>query len=588
MKRFIFTLLIVIAAAAGGWFAAHHFPAASMTPEKNSSGRKILFYQSAMHPWIKSDKPGKCTICGMDLVPVYEGDKGFDVAEGMVSLSSNSVTVINVQTAKVERRPLTRTLKVAGVIEDDDSRHRILSAYTEGRIDKLFVNYVGAEVTAGQPLATYYSPMLLTTEREYTSLLKQSGTTGFADLEKEHQQLLKASRLRLRQLGLSDQQIEALPNKLESELETEMNAPMSGTVVSRSAYEGQYIKEGDRLFEIADFSKMWFQFDAYERDLAWLSLGQTVEVTTPSVPGKVFTAKITFIDPTINDPTRSAKVRVEIPNPLIQDGGKPRRELLHRLYAEGVVKVEAPETLVIPRSAVLSPGGNPVVYVSKGGDSFEQRTIKLGRSSDDYWEVTGGLKEGESVVTTGNLLIDAQAQLNQSAHPTEHSGTNTPTAPSGKLAGAAFTETQAKAVNDFLTAADAVTSALSSDHLKAFNEGIEKLPSVVPALAKALQGTELWQPFVQKVEAAGHLTPAADLTAARIAFYPFSTATAEFALQVRAQSATGKTLKIFECPMVSKAVPGAGKTGRWLQLEGTIHNPYYGAEMIDCGTEVKP
>jgi Cu(I)/Ag(I) efflux system membrane fusion protein len=111
---------------------------------------------------------------------------------------------------------------------------------------------------------------------------------------------------------------------------------------------------------------------------------------------------------------------------------------------------------------------------------------------------------------------------------------------------------------------------------------------VVPGLTKEFAEAEAWQALVQKIEAAGHLTAAADLTAARIAFYPFSTATAEFALRVREQSGGNATLKVFECPMVSKAVPGAGKTGRWLQLEGPIHNPYYGAEMLDCGSEVKP
>src|SRR5689334_5943407 len=136
IKLLMTFLLIAILAAAGGWFAGQHWKSAGKIAAANPSGtRKILYYQSAMHPWIKSDKPGKCTICGMDLVPVYEGDKGFDVAEGLVSLNSNSINVLHVQTAEVRRQPLQRTLRVAGTIEDDDTRHRILSSYVDGRIE---------------------------------------------------------------------------------------------------------------------------------------------------------------------------------------------------------------------------------------------------------------------------------------------------------------------------------------------------------------------------------------------------------------------------------------------------------------------
>src|SRR5947208_13159469 len=170
MKTRLLALILVVAALSGGagWFAARHWPA--KPTEMPSGGRRILYYQSAMHPWIKSDKPGKCTICGMDLVPVYEGGEGFDLGEGLLTLSSNTLNVINVQTDEVRRQPLRHTLRVAGTIEDDDTRHRVLSAYVDGRIDKLFVNFVGAEVVAGQTLAAIYSPMLLNAEREYVLL----------------------------------------------------------------------------------------------------------------------------------------------------------------------------------------------------------------------------------------------------------------------------------------------------------------------------------------------------------------------------------------------------------------------------------
>ncbi|MDI1310538.1 efflux RND transporter periplasmic adaptor subunit, partial [Prosthecobacter sp.] len=199
MKNFL-TLLFIIAALGAGWFLRGNFGGTSMTAMQSASERKVLFYQSAMHPWVKSDKPGRCTICGMALTPVYEGDKGIDASGGgeVVALTQNQIQVLHVETAEAKVQPLTRTLPVAGMIDDNATRHRILSAYIDGRIDKLHVNFMGAEVTEGQPLAEFYSPTLLQSEREYRQL------TG---------ELKKNTGLRLRQMGLTPAQIEALDKK---------------------------------------------------------------------------------------------------------------------------------------------------------------------------------------------------------------------------------------------------------------------------------------------------------------------------------------------------------------------------------------
>ncbi|MFA6544126.1 MAG: efflux RND transporter periplasmic adaptor subunit [Limisphaerales bacterium] len=408
-------------AGAGGWFAANHFDGSrNHTPaaRTDSSGRKVLYYQSSMHPWVKSDKPGKCTVCGMDLVPVYEGQKGYELSAGTVSLGSNAIQAVHVQTAGVRRRPLIRTLRVAGTIDDNDAKHRRLSAYVEGRIEKLHVNFIGAEVKEGEPLATFYSPMLLNAEREYALLFRQSQMAHSYALTAEHKRLMAAAEQRLVRFGLTPAQVAKLPFKSETNHLSEILAPVTGTVVSREIYEGQFVKEGDKLFELADFFTMWFQFDLYERDFSWVRVGQEVELTVPSVPGKKFNATISFIDPNLNDMTRSARVRVELQNPLLTVQGRARRELLHKTYAEALVKLDTPEVLTLPRSAVLHTGDRAVVYVDKGAGAYEQRRVKLGRAGDELWEILDGVKEGERVVTTGNLLIDGQAQLNSQADET--------------------------------------------------------------------------------------------------------------------------------------------------------------------------
>lgn len=588
--KFIVGLIVVaVVAGFGGWFAAKRSNHAAA--DTKPGARKVIYYQSPMHPWIKADKPGRCTICGMQLEPVYEGERGFSEAEGVVMLGSNSVQVINVQTEVVTNRELARTLRVAGVIDDDDTRHRRLSSYAEGRIEKLFVNHLGAEVTEGQPLAVLYSPALLATESEYLTLLRQGAADGLSDtVRRERTRLIEAAAQRLKRLGYSETQLAALAKKDAADARTEILAPMTGTVVLRNVYEGQYVKEGDQLFEIADFKTMWFQFDAYERDLGELRVGQNVEVTSSSLPGKTLSAAIKFIDPNLNEMTRSAKVRVELENPLVDDGGRQRRLLYHRLYAEGTVKLPSVSALSVPRSAVLS-AGRPVVYVEAGPGAYEQRSVKLGRRGDDYWEVLGGVQAGERVVTTGNLLIDAQAQLNASAAGmADAPKTETSKVPDAAEAmsqkPAMTAEAQAAVAKEFFAAASELSAALAADSLAQFNERAPRAHAMIPKLIDAFGSNKPLRPTLAKFEQSGHLETARDLAAARKEFLPFSMAAAELAALLRAQSG-GPVVKVFNCPMVNRAIPGADRNGRWVQVEGPLRNPYFGSQMLDCGTEVK-
>lgn len=579
-------LLILIAglAGVGGWVASRYaMKPATATADSGTSGRKILYYQSAMHPWIKSDKPGRCTICGMELSPVFEGEMGFTAGDGLVTLSSNSVQVINVQSEPVSRRVLRRSLRFAGTIDDNDSRHRIVSAYVDGRVDSLEVNYVGAEVVAGDPLATFYSPMLLAAEREYVALGSPPASGLDATAAAAHTRVVESANARLKRFGLSDSQIAGLPSKDPNSIHSALLAPVSGTVVARSIYAGQYVKEGDKLFEIADFSTMWFLFDAYEQDLGWLKLGQRVTVTTPALPGRTYAGTIAFIDPNLKEMTRSALVRVELPNPLIETNGVKRRELYHKLYADAVVTVETPDSLTVPRSAVLSPGPSPLVYVVKGDGVYEQRKIRLGRTGDESFEVLDGLSEGERVVTQGNLLIDAQAQLNagSAAGSVPPSTTSTAAVPP-------LTPSQQEAIERLLTFTDRVTAALAADDLSTFNTHATSSHGVVAALASAFPADNAWRASIGRVLESGHLGNASDLKGARKAFHPLSQATVELVKLLRKQNIAAAQVKIFRCPMTKDAFAGAPRTAEWIQFQPAIRNPYFGAEMLDCGSEVKP
>ena len=590
-----FILVLVAAVGVGGWWLGRSSQPGSHTTHESTpsaaGARRILYYQSAMHPWIKSDKPGKCTICGMDLTPIFEGEKGVASGEGVVTLGTNTIQAIHVATATVQRAPLRRTFRFAGTIEDDDSRHRILSAYVAGRIDRLFVNYQGAEVTEGQPLAQLYSPMLLTAQREYLALKQQSG------LGDSTRALLAAAGQRLRQFGLSEAQIGALSDVAITNIHTAVSAPMTGTVVKRMVYEGQYVMEGEALFELADFSTMWFQFDAYEQDLPWLALGQEVAVATPSVTGRTFTGKIAFIDPNVRDLSRSARVRVEIPNPLVTANGREHRLLLHRLFAEANVELASEPVLLVPRTAVLMPDHRPLVYVDKGGGGYEQRAVKLGRRGNANWEVLEGLTAGEAVVTQGNLLIDAQAQLNSGGSPGHDHGASADksTAVDGQGAAGALPTAPAATLNDrqrvtlteLFTAADKLGAALAADNLTDFNAATHPLHSLVPKLSAALNGVEGWSTIAGQLNQSGHLAEAKDIAGARKGFHGFITPVTDLAALVK-QGHPEAEVRIFQCPMTKRSFDGAPANARWIQFTTETRNPYYGAAMLDCGAEVKP
>ena len=538
--------------------------AAVFLPAAEPAGRDHpTVYQCPMHPWIKSDKPGdKCTICGMALVAAPAGDNAA-ADPNLVTLTPAAASVTGVQTAAVRRAPLVRTLRVTGVIDDDDTRHRILTARVPGRVEKLFINYVGAEVRAGEPLATIYSPAMLTAQRQYVERLR-AGTTAFTASDRA------AAREHLLDLGLTEEEVVILEHTLEPTAMVNIRAPMSGTVVARHVYEGQQLNKDDseagtRLFEIGDFSSMWFMFDAYEPDLAWLRKGQTVEVTAPSLAGRVLTAPIDFIDPNLNEATRTAKVRVVLPN---QD-----RALFHKQTASGRVRLEVPDVLLAPRSAVLQHGAEPIVFLQQADRAYVARRVALGRTGDDTVEILAGLQEGDRVVTEGGLLLDGQAQLARAAI------TGDKLAPAAlkpePVAAAAADVGYAELKRLAFASADAAAT-LAADDFAAYQKQLPDLRAALRAYLAADQSAT--RGALENFK--DTLRDRADLRMARRDFEPFSTALADVARDQHLHHREG--LHVFQCPMA----PVLG-TGRWLSRTEAIRNPFFGSAMLECGEELK-
>jgi len=524
-------IAIVAFAAVAGWSVSRIWPESHAAAP--SSVRKVLFYQSPMHPWVKSDKPGQCTVCGMDLVPVYEGGKNFDhAASDMVMLPQGSPNAMGVQTVEVRMQPLVRSLRVAGMIGEDESRHGIISAPVEGRIDGLAMTGEGDKVNQRQPLATIFSRTLLNAANDYKIALEQGSPT------------LEQTKRRLEQYGLVWEQIKAIPQRQPDDIYFGILSPLTGTVVKSYVSEGQFVKEGERLFEIADFTKMWFMFTAYEQDLPLLQKGQIITITTPSLPSETLKAKVAFISPNLDETTRSSRIRVVLEN--------PDRRIKNKTYAEGVVELDTPEVITVPRSAVLWPGGTPRVYVEKGTGAYQRREVKLGRPGDTCWEVLDGLKEGERVVLTGNMLIDGQAQLDAMVMAA-------PTMPVIEIS---------PEVKAYLTTVASLSEALAKDDPVAANAALAKIPPAPDNLVKTPAPA-----------------PNSDFKELRKAFLPWSQEIATLAAGMKQQF---PELKIFRCPMTNDLWPGAPADAKWIQLGGELRNPYWGKQMQDCGVEVKP
>jgi Cu(I)/Ag(I) efflux system membrane fusion protein len=512
--------------------------ACSKAPERTPK-----FYQSPMHPWITSDKPGSCTICGMQLVPVYEETKTSPLAAGEIEVSPRSISLLGAATAPVTKAPVTREIRVSGILEDDDTQHRVVAAFYEGRIERVYVQQTGQRVRAGQPLASIYSPELLYVVREFQNAVQRGKNDPIA----------VNARNRLIQYGLAPAQVDGLANQPRDLYAIDLLAPADGTVLVRNAWQGQYVKNGEPLFETGNLARMWFKAELYERDIASVRLGQKAVVTSPAAPGRTFDGMVTFLDPSFDPATRSTKVRIEVNNPPADEQGTFERVLPHRAYAEATIAASGADVLSVPRTALLRDGRREVVYVEKSPGRFEMRAVRAGRTGDDRVEIVEGLKEGEMVVVNGNLMIDAEAQLRQGASPT-------PAMKPLSEKTAALLKTMA-AISQFL-AHDTIPAAADVPHPDDLPSGISFPHDLAPMGGATLAD---W----------------------RRSFLPWSTAAADLALALKSAGYEVPVV-VMECPMTGSSFPGAPKQARWVQAGEPVENPYLGEGMLDCGSEVQP
>ncbi|MCK7534994.1 MAG: efflux RND transporter periplasmic adaptor subunit [Marinilabiliales bacterium] len=352
-----------------------------------------------MHPQIRLPEAGDCPLCGMDLIPLGQnGSSGID--PDAVHLTKEGAALADVQTSFASRQKPVKEVRLYGKVKADERTLQSQVSHVSGRIEKLFVSFTGESVREGQVLAQVYSPELISAQQELIETARTKDTQPA---------VYEASREKLRQWKITDEQIANIENTGVTQSLIDIVSNTSGIVISKLVNPGNHISQGTPLFEVADLSRLWVLFDAYESDLQFLRKGEKLTFTLEAWPGEAYSGIIVFIDPVIDPVTRVAKVRVEADN----RSGKLKPEM----FVTGIVSTtlrEFTNNLVIPKSAVLWTGKRSVVYVKQAGSDepvFRMREVELGPMLGESYVIASGLSEGEEIVTNGTFSVDAAAQL---------------------------------------------------------------------------------------------------------------------------------------------------------------------------------
>ncbi|HPO91287.1 MAG TPA: efflux RND transporter periplasmic adaptor subunit [Victivallales bacterium] len=601
---------------------------------KEKTESNITLWTCSMHPQIRQSKPGKCPICFMDLIPVTNEPLRSDY-DAVEILSSKEQKLAEIEVAPVEREFVEKQIRMVGKIDYDETRIAYITARMPGRIDKLYVNFTGISVRTGDKMAEYYSPDLLLAQRELLLAVKSISqqkeikeSFGYASGE----DLLKAVKKKLELWGLTEENINSIIKKGEILDHLTLYSPISGIVIHKNALEGEYFKTGDKLFTIADLSKIWLKLDAYESDLEWLKYGQKVEFTTEAYPGKIFYGRISFISPFVDKNTRTVKIRVNADNSELKlkpemlvraivkaeiaKGGKVidsslAGKWISPMHPEiikdnpgkcdvcgmdlvkaeslGYVQTDTTERLaplVIPASAPLITGKRAIVYVQSKPGTYVGREIVLGPKAENYYLVESGLKEGEIVVVNGNFKIDSALQI--LAKPSMMlPGEKT----EGKEKGTdLFPQSDTKKIPEiFVKQLDMIYKPYFAIQLNLADdnyEGALKNAISIGEMLNHIEENELdsditskWKKNKAELEGVvEQMKKSGNINDFRLAFSNLSGIINNMFYNF---GYSGKIFK-FHCPMAFD-----NKGADWFQNTDELANPYFGKAMLKCGEKVE-
>lgn len=524
-------------------------------------------FTCSMHPQIRQNEMGICPICEMDLIPLESNTSSdplvFQMTENAVKISNIQTTIIG--SSKNEKK----SILLNGKIKPDERRSASIVSHIPGRIEKLFVTFTGEKITKGQKIATLYSPELVSAQRELLEALK------LTDLNPK---LAEAARQKLKYWKIPQNTIDAIEQSGNIQSLVNIYADEGGIVMNRKISIGDYIKEGDVLFETIGLEKLWVIFDGYEEDMENIKIGNIIKFTTPSVSGKTFSAKVTYIDPILNSATRAVAIRTEVNN--------NKGLLKPEMFVKGMLQSTAisQNKITVPKTAILWTGLRSVVYTKdQEADlpSFRYQEIVLGEHLGDSYEVKEGLNIGDEVVTNGAFVIDAAAQLNnQKSMMNQQVDIK-----SDKTAPVIVPEFVESTPDEFKTQ----LGALAEQYLLLKNAFVETDADAAQKTAQSflqelknidmtlLEGEahQYWMEQLSIFQGHGKkVTEKSDVEEQRKQFEFLSTAMINSILAF----GTKKELFVQFCPMAF------GDQGAdWISDIQDIQNPYFGDKMMRCG-----
>ena len=627
-------LLVIVALGAAqrlGWISA----GGAVT---SSEGDQAQTYICPMDPQIRQNKPGRCPICGMalelaDKSSANTSDKKLDELATRIEPAQRRLA--NIQTDEVRSQPIQTTINTVGSIAIDESRMATIAAYVDGRIERLFADYTGVEVATGDHLAVVYSPELFTAQVEYLDNRRRlrNSTNTLEAVRQAHQRFVINSRRKLQELGLQEKQIQQLEQSEKAESRQTVYAPIGGTVIEKLAVEGKYVQSGEPIYRIADLSTVWLKLELFPEDASRIRFGQVVEARVASLPNERFQGRVAFIDPTVNERKRTVGVRVEFLNeerklrpgdyadakifvPIGQQGEVFDSELAGKWispmhpqiirdapgtcpicgmdlvstarYGYALEPVEQPKSKYVPRSALLMAGQYSVVYVETEPGRFEMRPVTIGPILRDRVIILDGLAQGEKVATAGNFLIDSQMQLSNPQKPSLVDPTKAIAKAKERKVPLEFADIRLTLIHDesgqdleqLYETYFRIQRSLAADN-QPLATSATLLHQLAARLAEASDVPQDAQTQLKIIAKHSEHLHHLELQKARLdAFRPISHAIVTLATLVRGSSGDGSFHHMF-CPMVK------GGAGDWLQDNEKLLNPYWGSEMLTCGSMVQ-
>ena len=546
--------------------------------DPHAEHKDVEQWTCSMHPQVRATEPGQCPICGMDLIPVEGENGGSSDSPERITLSESAKIRARIRTTQVKRISSGRVeRRLLGRVDYDETRLRTVTSWIGGRIDRLQVKTTGQRVRRGQVIATLYSPEVFSAHQDLLVARQQAakllGATESARMGASA--ALGASRDRLRLLGVPAGEIAAMEKANRPSEQVRIRSPFAGTVIERLATEGNYVKTGTGLYQIADLSRLWVQLDAYESDLSLLKIGQEVSLKVEALPTEEFQGRVTFVDPVLNQRTRTTRVRIEVKN--------PKGQLRPGMFAEAVVRGQKGEAdasaLVIPDTAPLFTGRRSIVYIAVPGSvspTYEARVVRLGPKMGDVYPVIAGLSEGDAVVIHGAFTLDADLQI--------RGGLSMMTAPDDLADGPydqivevpkKHEDNLASVVTHYLSLHEALASDKLGDAKKASASMAVSAAKIKPK--SPAKFVSAWSPLQRQLSVhAKHLGHAASLNEARPVFRDISQQIATL-LRVFGNP-TKETVRLASCPMALNE-----EGAEWVQRASVIENPYFGASMHSCG-----